>query len=49
MLYNISARQGVSVAERIRESFAEAAAEVDGRPVLATVSIGVVVNQDGAA
>ena len=47
LLYNISRDRALVVAERIRESFAAAAVEVDGRPVLATVSIGVVVNQDG--
>jgi diguanylate cyclase (GGDEF)-like protein len=47
VLYNISRDRALVVAERIRESFAAAAVEVDGRPVLATVSIGVVVNQDG--
>ena len=31
----------VTVADRIRESFAVAAKEVDGRPLCATVSIGV--------
>ena len=46
VLYNISRDRALVVAERIRESFAAAAVEVDGRPVLATVSIGVVVNQD---
>lgn len=30
------------MAERIRESFAQAAQDVDGRPVCATVSIGLV-------
>ena len=47
VLYNISRDRALVVAERIRESFAAAAVDVDGRPVLATVSIGVVVNQDG--
>ena len=46
VLYNISRDRALVVAERIRESFAAAAVEVDGRPVLATVSIGVVVNHD---
>jgi diguanylate cyclase (GGDEF)-like protein len=47
VLYNITRDKALIVAERIRVSFAEAAAEVDGRPVVATVSIGLVVNQDG--
>jgi diguanylate cyclase (GGDEF)-like protein len=46
VLYNISRDKALAVAERIRETFAETAVEVDGRPVLATVSIGVVLNQD---
>ena len=34
------------MAERIRNAFAAAAAEVDGRPVNATVSICVVVSEE---
>ncbi len=34
--------KAVAVAERIRESFAQMSQEVDGRPVCATVSIGLV-------
>jgi diguanylate cyclase (GGDEF)-like protein len=34
--------RALAVAERMREAFAKAAQEVDGRPVCATVSIGVV-------
>jgi diguanylate cyclase (GGDEF)-like protein len=34
--------KAVAVAERIREGFAQASQEVDGRPVCATVSIGLV-------
>jgi diguanylate cyclase (GGDEF)-like protein len=37
----------MAVAERIRDAFAKAAQEVDGRPVCATASIGV-VHCDGA-
>jgi diguanylate cyclase (GGDEF)-like protein len=33
------------LAERVRSSFAEAAVEVDGQPVGATVSIGLVLAQ----
>ena len=36
----------MALAERIRAAFAEAATEVDGYPVAATVSIGMVLNQD---
>ncbi len=46
VLYNAGREKAVALAERIRSVFAEAATEVDGRPVAATVSIGVVVNQD---
>jgi diguanylate cyclase (GGDEF)-like protein len=46
VLYNVSREKAVALAERIRSAFAEAASEVDGRPVAATVSIGVVLAQD---
>jgi diguanylate cyclase (GGDEF)-like protein len=46
VLYNAGREKAVTLAERIRWAFAEAATEVDGRPVNATVSIGVVVNQE---
>jgi diguanylate cyclase (GGDEF)-like protein len=42
LLYDTTSEKAVEVAERIRESFAKAAQEVDGRPVCATVSIGLV-------
>lgn len=42
VLYDTSSDKAVAVAERIREAFAKAAQEVDGRPVCATVSIGIV-------
>jgi hypothetical protein len=38
---NISSTRSPSVAERIREGFAVAVKDVDGRPVCATVSIGI--------
>jgi diguanylate cyclase (GGDEF)-like protein len=41
MIYDTSRDRAVVVAERIREGFAAAAKEVDGRPVCATVSIGI--------
>jgi diguanylate cyclase (GGDEF)-like protein len=44
LLYDAGREKALALAERIRASFAEAAAEVDGRPVGATVSIGVVLN-----
>jgi diguanylate cyclase (GGDEF)-like protein len=34
------------VAEQIRSSFADATYDVDGRPVVATVSIGIVISYD---
>ena len=46
VIYNASREKAVALAERIRFAFAEAAAEVDGCPMGATVSIGVAVNQD---
>ncbi|MCF8477543.1 MAG: GGDEF domain-containing protein [Pseudolabrys sp.] len=48
VLYDTSKEKGVAVAERIREAFAQSAQEVDGRPVCATVSIGL-VHYEGAA
>ena len=42
ILADMSRDKAVAVAERIRSSFAEAALEVDNRPLGATVSIGVV-------
>jgi diguanylate cyclase (GGDEF)-like protein len=42
MLTDTNREKAVTVAERIRESFAQMAQEVDGRPVCATVSIGLV-------
>ena len=41
MLYDTTRDKAVAVAERIRESFAAATQEVDGRPLCATVSIGL--------
>ncbi|MGH6664614.1 MAG: diguanylate cyclase [Pseudolabrys sp.] len=42
VLCDMSREKAVMVAERIRESFAHATREVDGRPVCATVSVGLV-------
>ncbi|HVZ51835.1 MAG TPA: GGDEF domain-containing protein [Pseudolabrys sp.] len=42
VLRDTSRDKALAVAERIRESFAQAAREVDERPVCATVSIGLV-------
>ena len=46
VLRDTSREKALAVAERIRASFAQAALEVDNRPVGATVSIGVVHCQD---
>ncbi|MBS0247735.1 MAG: GGDEF domain-containing protein [Proteobacteria bacterium] len=42
ILSDTGADEAFEVAQRIRETFAQAAHEVDGRPVAATVSIGMV-------
>src|SRR5665811_1998519 len=42
VLYDTSRDKAVAVAERMRETFARMAQEVDGRPVCATVSVGLV-------
>jgi diguanylate cyclase (GGDEF)-like protein len=42
LLYDTSRDKAVAVAERMRETFAQLAQDVDGRPVCATVSIGIV-------
>ncbi|HEY6024555.1 MAG TPA: GGDEF domain-containing protein [Pseudolabrys sp.] len=42
MLTDTNREKAVAVAERIRETFAQMAQDVDGRPVCATVSIGLV-------
>jgi diguanylate cyclase (GGDEF)-like protein len=46
MLADTTHDRAMAVAEQIRADFAEATQEVDGRPVVATVSIGVVISQD---
>jgi diguanylate cyclase (GGDEF)-like protein len=46
VLYDVGREKAVALAERVRSAFAEAATEVDGRPVSATVSIGMVVTED---
>ncbi len=48
VLYNASQEKALALAEQVRCAFAEATAEVDGCPVAATLSIGVVLNQDAA-
>jgi len=46
VLYDAPRDKAVAVAERIREGFAQAALEVESRPVCATVSIGLVHCQE---
>jgi diguanylate cyclase (GGDEF)-like protein len=46
VLYDVGREKAVALAERLRSTFAEVAGEVDGHPVGATVSIGLVVNGD---
>jgi diguanylate cyclase (GGDEF)-like protein len=42
VLYDTSRDKALAVAERMRETFAQMAQDVDGRPVCSTVSIGIV-------
>jgi diguanylate cyclase (GGDEF)-like protein len=42
VLYDTARDKAAAVAERMRETFAQFAQDVDGRPVCATVSIGIV-------
>jgi len=46
VLYDTSREKAVSVAERMRETFAQLAQDVNGRPVCATVSIGIANCED---
>jgi diguanylate cyclase (GGDEF)-like protein len=48
LLYDCDKQKALAVAEAIRANFATAAAEVDGRPVNATVSVGVAICDQGA-
>ena len=47
VLHDAGRDKGLAIAERIRLSFENAAAEVDGRPVGATVSMGMAVCEQG--
>jgi diguanylate cyclase (GGDEF)-like protein len=47
VLYDVGPERAAARAELIRTSFAEAADEVDGYPVAATLSIGMVFNRSG--
>ncbi|HZS65319.1 MAG TPA: GGDEF domain-containing protein [Xanthobacteraceae bacterium] len=46
VLADADRERALVTAERIRSAFAAAAREVDGRPTAATVSIGMVINED---
>jgi diguanylate cyclase (GGDEF)-like protein len=46
VLVDTTREKAMAVAEQIRSSFANATDEVDGRPVVATVSIGIVISYD---
>jgi len=46
LLYDTTRERALTIAEQIRSGFAEATREVDGKAVVATVSIGVVISQD---
>jgi diguanylate cyclase (GGDEF)-like protein len=46
MLFDTGRDRAVAVAEEIRARFEEATREVEGRPVVATVSIGIVISHD---
>jgi diguanylate cyclase (GGDEF)-like protein len=46
LLVNAARDHALTAANEIRRSFAEAAQELDGRPVASTVSIGVVITYD---
>ena len=43
MIYDAGRDKGLAIAERIRLSFETAAAEVDGRPIGGTVSMGMAI------
>ncbi len=46
VLHNVGRERALVIAERMRSSFSEATAMVDGRPIGATVSIGMVFTDD---
>jgi diguanylate cyclase (GGDEF)-like protein len=46
MLVDTSRERALAVAEQIRSSFLAATGEIDGKPVIATVSIGLVISYD---
>jgi diguanylate cyclase (GGDEF)-like protein len=46
ILFDTTHERALAIGEQIRTSFADATRDVDGRPVAATVSIGIVISQD---
>jgi diguanylate cyclase (GGDEF)-like protein len=46
LLRDTTRERALLVAEQIRACFAEATRDVDGRPVVATVSIGIAISHD---
>jgi diguanylate cyclase (GGDEF)-like protein len=48
LLVDTTREKALAVAEEIRAAFARATQEVEGRPVVATVSIGIVISYDAA-
>jgi diguanylate cyclase (GGDEF)-like protein len=48
VLYNADREKAVTLAEQVRSAFAEATVEVDGYPVGATLSIGMVLHEGAA-
>jgi diguanylate cyclase (GGDEF)-like protein len=46
LLFDATRERACAVAEEIRASFAGVSSEVEGRPVVATVSIGIAMNND---
>lgn len=46
VLLDTTQERALTVAEQIRTSFADTTCEVDGKPVVATVSIGLVISND---
>jgi diguanylate cyclase (GGDEF)-like protein len=46
LLVDVTRERALAVAEDVRRSFANESYEIDGRPVVATVSIGIVISYD---
>ncbi len=46
LLVDTTRERALAVGEQIRAGFADAARDIDGRPVLATLSIGIVISHD---